>query len=117
MLTAIKLVQTTADVSNSPAPHERARTAGGLPAPVEPERRDLLPRRLDGQQVVWGIPHTAHDRRTRSVSRRAAVAEIVAVAVQHQAIAPAWMGAAPTEFGGQVGDGCRKVDVHGEFHL
>ena len=48
-----------ATASNSPAPHERTRAAGGLPAPVKPDRPDLLPHRLDGQQLLGHPAHNA----------------------------------------------------------
>jgi hypothetical protein len=46
--------------SNLPALHERRRVAGRLSAPVEPDRRYLLPHRLDGQQLLG---HPTHNTR------------------------------------------------------
>src|SRR5674476_1493273 len=47
--------------SNSPALHERTGIARRLSAPVEPDGRDLLSYRLDGEQLLG---HSAHHARS-----------------------------------------------------
>src|SRR6266516_4839776 len=60
--------------SNSAVPDDRTRTAGGLPAPFEPDWRDLLPYRFDGEQLLGHSTHDARLRLRRTISRDRRVA-------------------------------------------